>query len=37
MLIRLNTKKITAKHVKFLEANDEGEISKINQRKRYIS
>ena len=38
MLIRrLNTKKITPKHIKFLEANDEGKIRKINQRKRYIS
>lgn len=37
MLIRLNTKKIMARHIKFLEANDEGKISKINQRKRYIS
>lgn len=26
MLIRLNTKKITPKHMKFLEANDEGKI-----------
>lgn len=34
MLIRLNTKKIMARHTKFLEANDEGKTSKINHREK---